>query len=361
MSRKLASIRRVHTIEPIEGADKIELAHVDGWQCVVRKGEFQVGSLGIYFEIDSRLPEADWSEFLRSKKFKVKTVKMRGVLSQGLLLPLDSVGPMPKMNEGDDLTVYLGVTKILTEEERRDSLSVSRDKTPWYYFLLPKFLRTKRKHGFPGFLRKTDEERIQNIKGLDRLLQGRSMYSTEKLDGQSVTVFYHRKLWEGFRRGSFGVCSRNVYFGSYRNNNWWNIAKKYQLDLKLPLYCKDKKVSLAIQGEIVGPSIQGNIYGLPDQDLYVFSIWDIERQRYLCYRDKCEVCIALGLKQVPVVDFEVYQLRTQEDFLKYAERKSAVGTRPLAEGVVVRDVKDDSVSFKAISNKYLLRNDSAKG
>lgn len=360
MSRKLASLRKVHTIEPIEGADKIELAHIDGWQCVVKKGEFQVGDHGIYFEIDSRLPEKEWSEFLRPRKFKVKTMKMRGVLSQGLFLPVSTCFPDGGTWPSDgDLTTYLGVTKILTEEERKDA--VSRDKTPWYYFLLPKFLRTKRKWGFPEFLRKTDEERIQNIKEFDKLLEGRTMYATEKLDGQSVTVFYHRKLWKGFRKGSFGVCSRNVYFGSYQYNNWWNAAKKYQLDYKLREYCNRHSVSLAIQGEIVGPGIQGNIYGLPFQDLYVFSVWDIENQRYLCYKDKCEICDCLGLEQVPLVDLDVSALKTKEDFLSYAERKSTVGTRPLAEGVVVRDIKDDAVSFKAISNKFLLRHDSAKG
>lgn len=361
LSRKLASVRKVRKLEPIEGADRIELAHIDGWQCVVKKGEFQEGSLGIYFEIDSRLPEAPWSEFLRPRKFKVKTVKMRGVLSQGLFLSIDSceLGGKPWPSDGD-VTKQLGVTKIQLDDEP----PVSRDATPWYFFLIPKKLRTQRKWGFPEFIPKTDETRVQNIKNLPKILEGRHLYATEKLDGQSVTMFYHRKLWSFNsilpKRGTFGVCSRNVYYGRPQNNNWWNAARKYEIQRRLEEYCKKYKVSLAIQGEIVGTGIQGNKYELSgDPWLFVFSIWDIEKQRYLRDDEKGLVCVALGLQQVPYIG-PVKVLPGQgacKSFLQYAEMNSYIGSRPEAEGIVIRDILDDSFSFKAISNRWLLEYD----
>lgn len=356
MSRKLASIRRVSSLEPILGADRIELAHIDGWQCVVRKGEFKEGDLGIYFEIDSRLPEEPWAEFLRPKGFKVKTMKLRGTLSQGLLLPTRTCLPLGMiLGEGDDLTDFLKVTKILSKSDK-ESEGVSRDKTPWYFMLLPKFLRTKRKHGFPEFIPKTDEERVQNMQDLERRTEGRNLYATEKLDGQSVTIWYHRKLWSRLlHRGIFGVCSRNVYYRLPKDNNWWNIARAYGLERKLEDYCRIHKRSLAIQGEIVGPGIQGNKYGLLEHTLFVYSIWDIESQRYLTYAERYLIVQVLGLTPVPFLG--TLESRDQMYYLQCADRDSVVGQRPLAEGVVIRDLTDDSFSFKAINNRFLLKYD----
>lgn len=361
MSRKLASIRRVSSLEPIDGADRIELAHIDGWQCVVRKGEFKEGDLGVYFEIDSRLPEGEpWAEFLRPKGFKVKTMKLRGTLSQGLLLPAYTCLPLGMvLGEGDDLTSVLKVTKILSKSDK-ESEGVSGDKTPWYFMLLPKFLRTKRKWGFPEFIPKTDETRVQNIRNLEKVLDGRMLYATEKLDGQSVTIWYHRKLWDRmFRKGIFGVCSRNVYYRRPTNNNWWNIAKENNLDEVLPSYCKKHKVSYAIQGEICGPGIQGDKYRLPRHTLFVYSVWDIENQRYLTLEERLPVLKELGLTSVPYLSRidPMEHFSSIDSFLRYADRTSYIGSQPLAEGIVVRDIKDDSFSFKAINNRFLLKYD----
>jgi hypothetical protein len=359
--RKLASIRRVGKVERIENADRIELAHVDGWQVVVKREEFREGDLGIYFEIDSKLPDQPQYEFMRSRGFKVKTIKLRGVLSQGLLLPL------PKghgYTEGENLTSALGITKIGDElPDTQEYKKRARKVQPWWARLplLRRFWR-KEYRGFPMYLRKTDEERVQNLSRLGDMISGEHLYYTEKLDGQSVTIFFNRLEKSGWwTRGVFGVCSRNIPYWERTNNNWWNAAVQSELHRTLPDYCRNHKRSLAIQGEIVGPGIQGNKYVLGAQKLFVFSIWDIEAQRYVSYGDKRVLCAELNLSLVPTCGFLPPDSWETEDprefFLELAKDYSSLNPAVLREGIVVRGLHREHLSFKAINNDFLLRYD----
>lgn len=363
MGRQLATIRRVSSIEPIENADNIELLHIDGWQVVSKKGAFKEGDLCVYFEIDSILPKtATWSSFMEGRKFKVKTIKLRGTLSQGLALPLYDLPMSGKVVEGRDVTELLGVTKYDPQEEY-ERRCFSSKKIPWYYNYpfgptLYRLLNPKVKRNWPQYLKKTDETRVQNIEDIKVYTKYLPLYATEKLDGMSTTIFYNRDAKTSFfKKGIFGVCSRNLLVS--RGTPWYDIAEKHNLQNTLKDYCESWSSSLAIQGELVGPSIQGNKYNLKENELYVFSIYDIERKAYLSRPERAFICEMLNLKMVPDVPYKQLpnEQLTAENLLVFAEGKSALNPAVEREGVVMRAKKDDGISFKAISNKWLLKYD----
>jgi hypothetical protein len=370
---------------PIEGADRIELALVDGWQCVVKKGEFMEGDFCVYFEVDSILPaSAPWAEFMKERKYRVKTAKFRKALSQGLALPLHTFhnyGLTDWEPLGKDVTELLGVTKHDPEgdKERRQAIS-SKSQKPWWAktYLGGKLwdLLHPRRGGWPEWLRKTDETRIQNIVGLDRMMVGSQWYCTEKLDGQSITVYYNREVKTGlFSKGAGGVCSRNIHYPKPVNNDWWAWALKNGILERLKVYCEEHKVSLALQGELVGPGIRDNKYRFPEQNVFVFNVWDINKQEYLPLHEKIAVIDALNLIHVPmlteltriindVVETKVWKGASElrEFILGMAEGYSKVAwfskDAILSEGIVIRKLDDDGVSFKAISNIWLLKYES---
>lgn len=374
--RKLASIQKIVALDPIEGADNIEVATVQAWQVVVRKGEFKVDDLCVYFEIDSILPDEPWAEFMRSRKFRVKTIKLRGQISQGLALPLPNDGRGFK--EGEDVTSIYGVTKH--DPQRKKELAAHKQTkrvVPHSWMLrwrIGRYVHQKlypRASGsFPGWFPKTDETRVQNIPNIIGHCAGRYLYMMEKLDGQSVSLFFKRDEKVGlFATGLFGVCSRNIWYKNPADNNWWNIAKQYKIDEGLENYCREYNRSLCIQGEIVGEGIQGNRYNIKGKELHVFSIYDIDEDRYLKLEEKIPICIYLGLDHVPVLMPEVLvpKDRIHADWLKLAEGKSVLNqfykwsdhpdkyvSDIEREGIVIRDYEDDGFSFKAISNKFLL-------
>lgn len=202
--RKLATIREISNIRPIEGADKIVVAQVDGWECVVQKDEFQIGQHIVYVEVDSVVPKRPEFEFLRPRKFRVRTIKLRGQVSQGLVLPLSILPNGTGCDLGDDVTDALGIKKYDPEAQQEAKLLSKQPKTPksafarffmrykWYRKL---FLKSKRKGGFPEWIAKTDETRIQNLPQLFEAVRDRGVeFSvTEKMDGQSAT-YYLRKV-----------------------------------------------------------------------------------------------------------------------------------------------------------------------
>jgi len=370
MSRKLVTIRTICAIEPIPGADKIELAKIDGWQCVVRKGEFQVGDLCIYFEIDSVLPaDKEWSEFMRERKFRVKTIKLMKQLSQGLALPLFPILPSKSIyHEGEDVTEELGV-KLYEVPGAKDSVCTYTKKPPPCKWLL-RWSIGRRVHAklwprasgsWPEWFPKTDEERVQNVVDFKPFM-GHELVITEKLDGQSASYFYKRDFRNGlFKRGLFGVCSRNVWLKCKDQSNWWYVAEKYSIQSKLEEYCKRTGRSLVIQGEIVGPGIQGNKYSLVDREYFVFSVFDLDTRSYLTSEAASNIAAELGLKFVPIVHYmvthEADKIILREWFLKIAEMKSSLNKKTEAEGVVIRRADKSQHSFKAISNKWLLKNE----
>lgn len=332
--RKLATIRIIEELHPIENADKIELAIVDGWQVVVKKDEFNVGDKVVYCEIDSFLPIKPEYEFLRASSYKklvngdegfrLKTVKLRGQISQGLILPVT--------REMSDLDVYSNVTEML-------------NITKWEP-ILPAELSGLAKGRIPYGIPKTDEERIQNLKNkFNNDFKSRKFFVTEKLDGTSCTIYY--------RDGDFGVTGRNVDFKEECNNTLWQVAKSYGLESKIPEMFNGHNI--AIRGEIVGPGIQGNKYKLTKPDLYVYNIWDIDKYSYFPKHSVEFFANKLGLKTVPKIEDDFSLPETVNDLLLMSEGKSALNNNSEREGLVFACCNDANISFKVISNKFLLK------
>ena len=339
--RKLASIRRIKEIRPIEGADRIVCAVVDGWELVTQKSNnFQPGDLVVYFEIDSLLPLTEQFSFLEPYKvstrnsvngegYRLKTIKLRGQVSQGLILSIDTfpiLNILSSLPEGMDLT---------------ETLDVKLYERP-----IPAQLRGKVRGNFPSFIPKTDQERIQNCFDDWFFNNKQAEYEvTLKLDGSSCTIYYD------VDKDLFGVCSRNLDLTETGDNAYWLVARKYDLENKL----RDFGRNIAIQGELMGPGVQGNREKLPELDLFVFDIyeWYSGQGKYFDAEVRQNVCKLLKLKHVPVIDIDVFSGFTSvKDFLKYAQRPSI--NNDVAEGVVFKNTQDPHNSFKVISNAFLL-------
>lgn len=349
ITRKLASIQEIVDVRPIPGADAIEVATVLGWDVVVKKGEYKVGDLAIYFEIDSFLPQRPEWDFLEKSclrrmgeqvGLRLKTIRLRGQVSQGLLLPVNILHnpdnimyPFPRdfisqLSEGDDLTELLGVVKW---------------DPP-----LPAQLAGVARGNFPSFIPKTDQNRIQNIwRRNETRIKNDKWEVTVKLDGSSFTAYYNKET------DTFGVCSRNMDLIESAENSFWQIARKYDLESKL----RESGGSYAIQGELCGPGIQKNFEKLDAIDMFVFDIYDIEKQEYLTAYDRIGLVYSLGLKRAPLlhIDYEVYHSATLSDLLEMAEGESI--NRSNREGIVFKSLSDPNFSFKVISNSYLLKHE----
>lgn len=361
--RVLAHIERIINIEPIEGADKIEKATVLGWQVVVRKSEFNIGDLACYIEIDSVVPAIPYFEFMQPRKYRVKTIKLRGQISQGLLIPLTDLVQINKILdikdtwffEGEDLTELINIKKYESPSDRESNWQpLPKKKYPWIirYFTRYNWFRKlfkMRSKSFPSWISKTDEERLQNMPWI--LLKDRSSdwYVTEKLDGQSATYWYIHKLFP-----EFGICSRSVRKSELDGNNWSKVAKQFNIKNKL----KNINGDYAIQGEIIGPKIQGGKYHNVTEknvefplDFYVFNVYDIKNKKYLDYNRMLGFCREIGLKTVPLLLYEFQLKDTVEQMLWLAEGTSIIA-KTEREGIVCRKI-DQSKSFKVISNKYL--------
>lgn len=337
MERKLATIKKITDINPIEGADKIELVTVGGWKVVVAKDVgHKVGDLVVYCEIDSFLPIREEFEFLRKSSYKkmsdgtegfrLKTIRLRGQLSQGLILPIVVLNP-------PDTNIYITPFEGLDVTEM---LEIVKYEPP-----IPAELAGKVKGLFPSFIRKTDEERIQNLTSEYEEFKKQKFYVTEKLDGSSATFYY--------KDGVFGVCSRNLELLETEGNSFWKVAREMDLENKM----KNFDVNISIQGELIGEGIQGNPYKIKGQTVRFFNLFDIDLQDYYSFNMTKRTLEMMGLEMVPVVD-EFFTLPdTVDELLKYAEDKSKLNPDFDREGVVIRTL-DRKVSFKVISNKFLL-------
>lgn len=338
MERKLASVQRITDIQPIENADAIERVSILGWACVARKGEFKVGDLCVYFEIDSLLPERDEFEFMRPRKFRVKTVKLRGCLSQGLALPISELNlNISYLQEGDDVTEQLGVQKYEPNQKKKG-----------YNAKLSGQVRGTR----PAFIPKTDETRVQSCPKLIREMTGLECYQSVKLDGSSISVFLYDRIPD-----PFGVCSRNMLLEEDPENAFWKVVHKYDLQSRLE---RSGLGNICLQGELMGPGVQGNKMDLSELDWWVFNVIDLDTGMYGGLEDIRRVCKVLGLKMVPVEDVFMFYL-TLEDLLERADGYYE-GTNNLREGIVVRPVEArlapcigySLLSLKCVSNKFLL-------
>ena len=370
MERKLAHIEKVDALFPIEGADKIEVCQVLGWQCVVKKGGFKVGDAVVYVEVDSVMPQTPEFEFLRERKFRIKTIKLRGQVSQGLVLPLGDLEKSyhsGKLNIGDDVTDALGITKYLLPSEREEMKQefIERGRLAKYMrrysFFRKMFLKNKDKR-LPYWISKTDEERIQNMGYVLSRYPDCQVYVTEKVDYQSATFTgkflprYSGVLGHLFpKRYKFVVCSRNFQVWD-KNSLYWRIAQKYNLEAILR-----ENPSLTIQGEQGDTNVQGNKYGIKEPMLWVFNIIDHDKNYHFDYQEMEQFCQKYGLTPVPLLKMcKLSDIGSSvNDIVEYSKGKSVIADI-LREGVVIRCIENGKklLSFKAVSPDFLLKFDN---
>ena len=345
--RKLASIRKIDEIRPIEGADAIECAVVGGWTVVVKKGAFKPGDVGVYFEIDSWVPA--WiAPFLvkgtEPRKYnnvpgeRLRTVKLRGQLSQGLLIPIkDLAHHFPENGKNCNWEALAEAETDVTEV-----LSVQKWEAP-----VPAQLAGQARGDFPTAVPKTDQERIQNLKDQFKEWKEQNLVFeiTEKLDGSSCTMYLDLE-------GDFHVCSRNLDLKRDENNSFWKAA--IQDDVENRMVAANLH-GFAIQGELIGEGIQGNQYKIRGQKFYVFDIYDTKTGAYLNSEQRIKLCQQLGLDHVPLVGVKAITAEDIAGILQEAEGKSLLNGSE-REGLVWKCISDPSISFKTISNRWLLKN-----
>lgn len=358
--RQLATIRVITDIRPIEGRDKIVLALVDGWSVIIKKDEYQVGDKTIFCEPDSILPEKPEFEFLRSKKFRIKTMKMAEVISQGICFPLSYL-PEGNYQVGDDVTELMGIIQYeatMDKETEPPEADTTAPKKKYPAFLMRrawfrKMVQPKPvKKEFPDFISKTDEVRIQNSPYF--LDWDCEWVATEKVDGQSGSFTLKKIAGKHFwnrTRYDFAVCSRNYRQTEKNSTSYWKVAEQYQIEKALHQLIGDREW-VAIQGECVAPTVQGNKYNVSKADLYVFNlIYPEGRVGSIEAKEKVEAC---GLKFVPVIAENVrVKGMSVADVLEYATGKSQLADT-LREGIVFRSM-DGKQSFKAVSPEFLIR------
>ncbi len=361
--RKLATIETIAALDPIQGADQIERATVKGWELVVKKGEFKVGDRAVYIEIDSLVPDEPVFEFLRARKFRVRTIKLRGQISQGLAIPT-SVLPdnLHLAPVGTDVTEILGIKKYDPEtptEETNQGLPKKRYWTDKYLMRYAWYrkLRKPKTKGWPSWIPKTDEERIQNMTTMvRRLYQDKTpLLLMEKLDGSSITCFVEKKrglfgsIWE------FGVCSRKIRLTS-KEGRFWDAATKLDVKDKLIRLAINLGVNkLAVQGELIGPGIQKNKYELDEHTVRFFTLHGpdgrIPQEYALIY------CTRVGFPFVPFFPIQTLPGETPQECLSLAYGNSELNPNIPREGLVLRSPRDNDVSFKIINNEFITKYD----
>jgi len=371
MSRNLVTVRNIGNLAPIPGADQIEVAEVDGWKCVVKKGEFKVGDQCLYLEIDSLVPathpEFPQFHFLEKNakyekdgyKFaRIRTIKLRKQISQGLALPLSMFPDLFHDNAE--------MNAAIPPEDLANHFFVTLYEPPQVSIGGPQRIQGN----FPIFIPKTDQERVQNMFQEIKNRQNHVRWDHEKkeliqlpndkvetyevsikMDGTSVTIYrtVETNPETNERIDHFGVCSKNWEIEEDKDNKYWDAALQYNLKDKLfPGY--------AIQGEICGPGIQHNNEKLKDLKLFVYNVYDIDRKQYLSPDDCRKFCEFIQLEHVPVLheDFE-FTFENIQEVLDFADGKS-YNPDVNREGLVFKSNSSD-FSFKVISNKYLLEND----
>lgn len=328
--RKMATILQIEEVKAIPEADKICAYRMLGWWVIDQVNKYQVGDIVIYFEIDAWIP-TDLAPFLSKGKSpreyngvkgeKLRTIRLRGALSQGLIMPLPD--DMIDFELGDDVSEQLCVVKW---------------EPP------PEFTSADAKGTFPKYCPKSDQERIQNcLRTVEGTFATETYEVSEKVEGQSHSAILYN--------GEFMVCSRNLSLKD-SDNTFWNSARKYDLENKM----RSLGRNLMIQSEQCGPGISGNIYNMSEYFLFVFDIFDIDRQEFLNPEERRELTKFLGLIDAPVL-FKKFDLSgmTVSKFLDMADGKSVMGMiDTLREGLVFKANANKRVSFKAVSNMYLL-------
>jgi len=329
--RQLASIQKIIDVQPIPNADAIEVATVLGWQVVIKKGEFKVGDLCVYCEIDSIMPPRPEFAFLQPH-FRIKTIRLRGQISQGICFPLALLGERSTSHvEGADVTELLGVTK--------------------YELPVNVQLAGKVRGNFPGFLPKTDEPRVQAFPWLISTYADIPFFVTEKVDGSSVTFC--------IKNDELHVASRNWDLIEDTGNLLWQLARELKIEEKLRSLGEER---FAIQGEVIGEKIQDNRLGIKGKKILFFNAYDFIEGEYLSYSQYKELFQTLKLETVPIILRLPCLPETIPELVSLATRNSVVNNQVLLEGLVFRpmieqrDEKIGRLSFKVINPEYLLKN-----
>lgn len=351
---KLASVQKITDIQPIEGADSIEVASVLGWKVVVKKGEYNIGDLCGYIQIDTVVPDSVEFEFLRERKFRVRTIKLRGQISQGLIVPV----PSANLKEGDDITAILGVKKFEKVDNNPSVYEKPRMPKKWHkkyiylfkynflYKLIPSLV-PKTRSPFPtNLVPITDEERIQNMPKVIDDYKGNTFYLSHKLDGSSITIIHNKFLG----KSKFRICSRRFELHDSKND-WYKVFKQTQFDQEIIKLVKHFKTNdIIVQGEAVG-KFNGNHHALNNEQIRLFSIYvNGERLNPMEFNN---VCTSWNIPFCPLYK-KVEMNHSLEDILKISDIPDVLNPRVPAEGLVWRS-EDGKLSFKAINNKYLLK------
>lgn len=333
--RKLAYIETISNLSPIPEADNLEVASILGWYAVVRKGEFKIGDKIVFIEVDAVLPNDNPAfSFMSSHNFRVRTLRLRGQISQGLVLPLRILPASFK--EGDDVATALGIKKYVVPEP----IDISAKSTVWPTHLPPK----------------TDEIRIQNC--YHQLIDYFDLpfFATEKLEGSSITCY--------LKGVEFGVCHRNYDLRDLANCNYWNTARAENIEEKLRRLKSKTGHDFAVQGELVGPLIQKNKLKLNQKEIYIFNIFDITEQKFLNLEELKTTANELNFKLVPLVHTDIYLKNyTLNQLVELSTMHSHINTSVQAEGLVFRPHKEIYVqrfgrlSFKIINPLFSLEND----
>lgn len=351
--RQLATIRKIDNILPIDGADQVVIAVVDGWTVVVKKDEFKIGDLCLYFEIDSYLPVIPAYDFIKERCYKkmgtetglrIKTIRLRQQLSQGLLLPLThDLGPawseaLPNLKQGDDVTELLGVRK--------------------YELPIPAELAGQVRGNFPSFIPKTDQPRCQNMLRDIFVDNVDSEYEvTIKLDGTSFTGYHNDS--------QLGVCSRNWDLQINGSNKGKTLIKTF-INSGLSGALQKIGRNIAVQAELMGPGILRNREGFNSPKLFIFDVYDIDAHQYLTPPERykfVELILSHSVDKdvihhAPILHQSVrlkdLNINNITELLAYAEGPSYV--HKSREGLVYKRI-DGQFSFKTISNAFLLKNE----
>lgn len=385
--RALAYVVTIDEIRPIEGYDRVEYARTNGWWVIINKADnLSVGDKCVYFEVDSKVnPLDERFAFLEKRDYRIKTIKMCKVYSQGLLIPLSTFPELGELDINTDVTDALKVTYYEPADNQRKANApdpnakyismaarhpkIARKK--WFRWLMKRqwgkrllfFFFGKKKDtpkGWPThfpFIHKTDEERCENLPQV--LGYDKPLIVTEKLDGTSTTFILERK---GKKKFEFYVLSRNVRQkdekqSCYHDHNiYWDMAFKYNIEavLKDMLTLRPDLKYVCIQGESVG-SVQGNPLKLAEDDFYAFNFIDSDRGRWPS-TEGAVLLAKYGIKWVPILDTNFMMPSDMEEFKQMATAKSAVNPAVMREGIVLRDPTID-FSFKNVSREYLMKHE----
>lgn len=370
--RKLASIQRITNLSPIEGADKLEVATILGWHVVVPKSEnYKAGELVVYCEVDSLLPLKPEFAFLekgsKPKKIfvdgkevyghRIKTIKLRGQVSQGIVFRVTDVLPTKFIVDNGTFGTQIdekGQLEALTVS-LNEGLDVTEAMGVYKYEMpLPSDLAGKARGGWPGFMPKTDEPRLQSHPGILKKYAATVFYATEKIDGSSVTLF--------IKNGEMHCAGRTIDWLDDGKNAIWRVAKELDIEAKMRAAGVDDRI--ALQGEIFGPGIQGNPLKQSKATIRFYNAYDFAMNRYLDYKYFTELMNKMGLDTVPVISENFILKDTVDEMVAYASRNSVINPNVKLEGLVFRPLNEyrdadiGRLSFKVISPEYLLKHEA---